>query len=104
MTYQEKLAKAKAKLMLEHPYIGSLATTLKTVDDPETLTFSSDGVRLTYNPEYFEKVPLDEIEFALANGAMHAVLKHLSCRPMSTTMSALRGCMPKRYMMYSKMR
>ncbi len=76
MTYQEKLAKAKAKLMLEHPYIGSLATALKTVDDPEALTFSSDGVKLTYNPEYFERVPLDEIEFALANGAMHAVLKH----------------------------
>ncbi len=76
MTHQEKLAKAKAKLMLEHPYIGALATTLKSVDDPEALTFSSDGVKLTYNPEYFEKVPLDEIEFALANGAMHAVLKH----------------------------
>jgi len=76
MTHQEKLAKAKAKLMLEHPYIGALATTLKTHDDPEALTFSSDGVKLTYNPEYFEKVPLDEIEFALANGAMHAVLKH----------------------------
>ncbi|SFV90477.1 Sll7028 protein [hydrothermal vent metagenome] len=76
ITAQEKLAKAKAKLMLEHPYIGALATTLKSVDDPKALTFSSDGMRLTYNPEYFEKVPLEEIEFALANGAMHAVLKH----------------------------
>ena len=76
MTHQEKLVKAKAKLMLEHPYIGALATTLKVVDDLEAPTFSSDGLKLTYNPEYFEKVPLDEIEFALANGAMHAVLKH----------------------------
>jgi len=76
MTHTEKIEKAKAKLMLEHPYIGSVATVLRLDDNKETLTFSSDGVSLKYNDEYFEKAPLDEIEFALANGAMHAVLKH----------------------------
>jgi predicted metal-dependent peptidase len=76
VTAEEKIAKAKAKLMLEHPYIGALSTALELNSDPKTLTFSSDGHSITYNAEYFEKVPLDEIEFALANGAMHAVLKH----------------------------
>ena len=76
MTHTEKIEKAKAKLMLEHPYIGSIATALRLDENKETLTFSSDGVRLAYNDEYFEKAPLDEIEFALANGAMHALLKH----------------------------
>jgi len=76
MTHQEKIEKAKAKLMLEHPYIGSMATVLKLDDNKETLTFSSDGVSLKYNNEYFDTAPLDEIEFALANGAMHALLKH----------------------------
>ncbi len=76
MTHTEKIAKAKAKLMIEHPYIGSVATALKLENDTETLTFLSDGVRLKYNDEYFEKAPIDEIIFALANGAMHALLKH----------------------------
>ncbi len=76
MTHQEKLAKAKAKLMLEHPYIGAIATSLEIVADPQKLTFGSDGVRLTYNPDYFEKVEMEEILFALANGAMHTLLKH----------------------------
>jgi len=77
MTHTEKIEKAKVKLMLEHPYIGSVATLLELRHNTtEALTFSSDGVSLTYNDEYFEKVPLEEIEFALANGAMHAVLKH----------------------------
>ncbi|QOR62797.1 DUF2201 family putative metallopeptidase [Sulfurovum sp. ST-21] len=76
MIHKEKIEKAKAKLMLEHPYIGSVATLLRLDDNKETLTFSSDGISLKYNDEYFEKAPLDEIEFALANGAMHAVLKH----------------------------
>ena len=77
MTHTEKIERAKAKLMLEHPYIGSVATLLELRHNTtEALTFNSDGVRLTYNDEYFEKAPLEEIEFALANGAMHAVLKH----------------------------
>ena len=76
MTHTEKIEKAKAKLMLEHPYIGSVATVLELDNNTEALTFSSNGISLKYNDEYFEKAPVDEIEFALANGAMHAVLKH----------------------------
>ncbi len=76
MTHEEKIAKAKAKLMLEHPYIGSVATVLQMNPDGNALTFGSDGTKLTYNEEYIERAPLDEIEFALANGAMHALLKH----------------------------
>ncbi|AKF24680.1 hypothetical protein YH65_04220 [Sulfurovum lithotrophicum] len=76
MDHKKKLKKAKAKLMLEHPYIGSVATALKIEDTQEVLTFTSDGKQLRYNHEYFEKTALEEIEFALANGAMHAVLKH----------------------------
>ena len=76
MRHKEKIEKAKAKLMLEHPYIGALAIALRLDDNPQTLTFNSDGVSLKYNDEYFDEAPLDEIMFALANGAMHAVLKH----------------------------
>ncbi|BAF72455.1 vWA domain-containing protein [Sulfurovum sp. NBC37-1] len=76
MDHKEKLEKAKVKLMLEHPYIGSVATALKIEDTQEVLTFTSDGKQLRYNHEYFEKTSLEEIEFALANGAMHVVLKH----------------------------
>ncbi len=74
--YKEKLAKAKASLMLEHPYIGALAATMEMREDPRTLTSRSDGNVLRYNPEYFDKAPTEEILFALANGAMHAMLQH----------------------------
>ncbi len=76
MTATEKLETAKAKLMLEHPYIGSIAAMLRYDDNPDTLTFHSDGVHLHFNGEYIEQAPLDEVEFALANGAMHALLRH----------------------------
>jgi predicted metal-dependent peptidase len=80
MTYQEKLTKAKAKLMLEHPYFGTLASALKIESDPDQLTFKSDGNIVRLNEEYIEKLNLSEVEFILSNGAMHAVLGHMERR------------------------
>jgi len=76
MTYSEKIQKAKAKLMLDHPYFGTLASALKLEKNNEILTFSSDGERMTYNSEYVEQLEIPEVEFMMANGAMHSVLKH----------------------------
>ena len=76
MTHKDKINKAKARLMLEHPYFGTLASALKLEKNNELLTFSSDGERMSYNSEYVEKLELNEVEFMMANGAMHSVLKH----------------------------
>jgi predicted metal-dependent peptidase len=76
MTYEQKIEKAKAKLMLDHPYFGTLASALRLEKNNELLTFSSDGERMTYNSEYVDKLEIPEVEFMMANGAMHAVLKH----------------------------
>ena len=80
MTYQEKLTKAKAKLMLEHPYFGALASALKIESDPDQLTFKSDGNTVRLNEEYIDKLNVSEVEFILSNGAMHAVLGHMQRR------------------------
>ncbi|MFT7879956.1 MAG: VWA-like domain-containing protein [Sulfurimonas sp.] len=80
MTYKEKLTKAKARLMLEHPYFGTLASALKIESDPDQLTFKSDGNRVRLNEEYIDKLTVSEVEFILSNGAMHAVLGHMERR------------------------
>jgi len=76
MTYEEKIEKAKARLMLDHPYFGTIASALKLEKNNELLTFSSDGETMRYNSEYIEKLSPSEVEFIMANGAMHSVLKH----------------------------
>ena len=76
MTHLEKIQKAKAKLMLEHPYFGTIASSLKLEENNELLTFLSDGEALRYNSEYLDRLDEAEVEFVMANGAMHAVLKH----------------------------
>ena len=68
--------RAKAKLMLSHPYFGTIASSLKLQESYDIPTFSSNGETLIYNRDYFENLDIDDIEFALANGAMHSVLKH----------------------------
>ena len=76
MTYLEKIEKAKAKLMLEQPYFGTVAASLKLEENNELFTFLSDGEALRYNSEYIDRLNVEEVEFVMANGAMHAVLKH----------------------------
>ncbi len=76
MTYREKITKAKAKLMLEYPYFGTLASSLHLEKSSEILTFASDGEKIRYNSEYLDRLSLEEVEFVMANGAMHTVLKH----------------------------
>jgi predicted metal-dependent peptidase len=72
----DKIQKAKAKLMLEYPYFGTLASSLKLEKNNEILTFSSDGEVMFYNSEYVDKLDIGDVEFMMANGAMHTVLKH----------------------------
>jgi len=76
MTYQEKIQKAKARLMLEHPYFGTIASALTLEKSDNIEMFLSDGNILQFNDEYFDAIGVEEIEFALANGAMHTVLRH----------------------------
>jgi len=72
----EKLGKAKARLLLNAPYFGTLASRLELTASDAIPGFLSNGLRLEYNPDYVETLDDRECEFMLANGAMHAALVH----------------------------
>ncbi len=72
----DKFQQAKTKLMLEHPYFGSIASALKFVQDDNIESFESDGVNFSYNDEFINSCTTDEIAFSLANAAMHYALEH----------------------------
>jgi len=76
VNYQQKIEKAKGRLMLEHPYFGTIASGLKLEKSDAIEAFLSDGNILQFNDDYFDAAPVEDVEFALANGAMHSVLKH----------------------------
>lgn len=62
--------------MLDHPYFGTVASSLKLEKNNEILTFLSNGEMMRYNSEYLDRLTVTEVEFMMANGAMHAVLQH----------------------------
>lgn len=73
---ERKLGKAKARLLLNSPYFGTLASRLELDVSDDIPGFLSNGLTLEYNPEYVESLEEGECESMLANGAMHAALIH----------------------------
>ena len=73
---EEKISQAKAKLLVEQPYFGTLASRLELIQSDNIQSFISDGVKFQFNDEYVQDISLDELGFALSNGALHAALAH----------------------------
>ncbi|MCF6308910.1 MAG: VWA-like domain-containing protein [Sulfurimonas sp.] len=71
-----KISQAKAKLLVDYPYFGTLASKLELVVNDDIEAFKSNGVKLEYNSDYLQALKLSEMEFVFANGAMHASLAH----------------------------
>ena len=73
---EDKFAKIKAKLVVEHPYFGSIATFQKTAPNENVRTYQvKDGV-FEYNNDYINTLDDDEIGFLLTNSAMHQAFKY----------------------------
>ncbi len=73
---KQKISQAKAKLLVDYPYFGTLASKLELVLNDDIQAFKSDGKRIEYSSEFLKNAELSELEFVLANGAMHSALSH----------------------------
>ena len=73
---EKKISQAKAKLLVDYPYFGTLASKIAVVINDNIEAFKSDGVQLEINSDYLQNLELSEMEFVFANGAMHASLAH----------------------------
>ncbi len=73
---QQKISQAKARLLVNYPYFGTVASKIELIQNNDIASFKSDGKKVEYNGDFFEKLNLNEVEFILANGAMHASLSH----------------------------
>ncbi len=74
--FEHKISQAKAKLLVDYPYFGTLASKLELVINEDIEAFKSNGKILEYSSDFLESAEVSEIEFILANGAMHISLAH----------------------------
>ncbi len=71
-----QLTKAKAKLMLEHPYFATMLVALELTPETRIATTQYGTDRLSYNPEYLEVLTTEETMSILAHAAMTQALYH----------------------------
>jgi predicted metal-dependent peptidase len=77
-----KLAAARARLVLDRPFIGALALHLdfRPADARWCETLATDARHVYFNPAFVEAVPFAELQFWLAHEALHCALGHFARR------------------------
>jgi predicted metal-dependent peptidase len=74
----DKMIKARAGLILDQPFFGSLALRLFMKEDKTCKTAWTDGEYLGYNPEFIKSLTMDQTKGLICHEVMHlAVLHHL---------------------------
>lgn len=78
----DKLAAARARLVLDRPFIGALALHLpfRPVDADVCDTVCTDASAFWFNPAFVDRLSFADTQFALAHAAMHCALGHFARR------------------------
>ena len=76
LTTEQRIAKARSLLILEHPFIGSIAMSLPIELDEDCPTAWVDGKSIAFNPTWVDKLTDDELLFVVAHECMHPMLEH----------------------------
>jgi len=71
------LRKAKANLVLDHPFFGALALKLNYVPTTNVDYMHVDGVNLFYNPEKISELNEEQLLGGIAQNVMHCALGHI---------------------------
>ncbi|MCW7754352.1 VWA-like domain-containing protein [Desulfobotulus sp. H1] len=74
------IRKARAQLLLEYPFFGTVAMGLQPLADPDAPTAWTDGVVLGYRPEWIRALPFDTLKGMVGHLVLHAALGHNSRR------------------------
>ena len=71
-----KLAKAKTALILEHPFVGTIALSMPFEFDESIKTAATNGKRIKFNPEFVDSLTDEEVKFLVAHECFHPMLEH----------------------------
>ena len=80
MSAENKFLKARANLLIEQPFFGTLALRLKIVETDRVDTAATDGKHLFYNAKFVDKLTSHETMGLVAHEVMHCVLQHMTRR------------------------
>ncbi|MGH9876039.1 MAG: vWA domain-containing protein [Nitrososphaerales archaeon] len=67
---------AIVSLLLEEPFFGTLAMSLKFKPDPSVKTESTNGKTVRYNPKFIESIPFEQVKAEICHEVMHSAKLH----------------------------
>ena len=76
MDLEMRLSKAKTALVLEHPFIGSIAMNMPFYIREDVPTAATDGKCVMFNPDFCDDLGDEELKFLVAHECFHPMLEH----------------------------
>jgi len=82
LALEDRLAQARTRLLLDHPFLGALVLRLPlvAVESPWCRTVGTDARNFFYNPAYVAGLSVNQLQFVFAHEALHCALSHFSRR------------------------
>lgn len=73
----DKLSRAKAKLVMYHPFFATIVCNLPIIEDRSIPTMATNGKRILYNPEFVDTMTLDNTMAVLCHEVGHCMFNHM---------------------------
>jgi predicted metal-dependent peptidase len=73
-----KLHSARARLVMERPFLGALVLHLDLVASRRTRSLATDARAVYFNPDFVARLDFAETQFLLAHEALHCALGHFA--------------------------
>ena len=73
---KEMIVSSRVRLLIRHPFFGTLATRLRLIESEWCPTAATDGRHFYYNCDFFRTMTSEEIDFVVAHEVMHCVYEH----------------------------
>ena len=80
MNAMETMIKARAGLLMDNPFFGSLAIRLNLIEDETAETMWTDGESIGFSPEFVEMLHIAEVKGVIAHEVLHVALNHTTRR------------------------
>jgi predicted metal-dependent peptidase len=77
MDLTKRLAKAKTSLILQHPFIGTVALGMPMLLDESVPTAATNGKEVRFNPDFLSKLTDEQVTFLVAHECFHPMLEHM---------------------------
>ena len=77
MTAHEKMTRARAALILDHPFFGALSLRLKLIADAQVRTGATNGVDLKYSPSFVDSLTEPQVRGFIAHEVLHCAAGHI---------------------------